>query len=368
MADFEDTIAPMRFSASILREVSAGLFLAAGSPSEEAATVSRLLVKANLAGHDSHGVVRIPQYLRNLRRGLVVPGATATTVSDHGAAVRLSANHGYGQTAALAAMKVLLERASAHNAAAVGMSEMNHMGRLSDYCAQGAEQGVLTLMFAASSGFNSLVAPFGGGERRMNTNPFAVGIPGGRTHPLVFDIATSAASQGMLKVKADSGETIAPDLVIDRAGHPTTDPMDFYRGGAILPFGGAQGYKGYLLNFLVEVLGGILTDGGFMGHPKREAGGQCILAIGLKVAAFRESDAFAGELEALIAYLKATRTRPGMEILAPGESSHRTRQRRSREGIVLPAVTVAAIQEELDHYGVSSQLANQGMESGRTEN
>ena len=357
-----DETAAVRFSGETLTGAATALFRAAGSPTEEAATVARLLVAANLAGHDSHGVVRIPQYLRNLRRGRVIPGRKNTVLGDVGAVVRMSANFGYGQTATLEGVEVLAERVQTHNAAAVAVSEMNHNGRQADYCAAGARRGVLTLIFAASSGFNSIVAPFGGHHGRMNTNPFAVGIPNGDDPPLVFDIATSATTQGFLRVAADAGEKIPPDLILDQHGAPSVEPMDFYHGGAILPFGGRQGYKGYLLNFMVEVLGGILTGGGFMGSPKRDAGGQCVLMIGLNVRAFRERDAFKAELDALIGYLKATRTEEGMEVLAPGERSLRTEKRRRREGILLPAVTLAAIQEELDHYGTGIRLESAAME------
>lgn len=350
------------FQFETLREVAALLFRAAGSPPQEAETVARLLVAANLAGHDSHGVVRIPQYLRNLRRGLIVPGARLSVVSDHGAAVSTSANFGYGQTTSLEAMALATERAFSHNAAAVAVSEMNHNGRQADYCLQGAQQGVLTLIFAASSGFNRIVAPFGGSERRMNTNPFAVGIPNGET-PMVFDIATSATSQGMLKVAADAGTEIPQGLILDAAGAPSTTPRDFYAGGAILPFGGKQGYKGYLLNFMVEVLGGILSNGGFMGHPIREAGGQCLLIIALNVAAFREMADFRAELASLTGHLKATRPMEGMEVLAPGERSGRKEEQRRADGIHLPPVTIADLQAELEYYGIGLQLLERAIQS-----
>lgn len=332
------------------------LFKAAGSPPSEAETVANLLVSANLAGHDSHGVVRVPQYLRNVRRGRVVPGRENTVLSDQDAVVCLSANFGYGQTASLSAVRLAVERADRHGAAAVGVAEMNHNGRLSDYALEGGKAGMVTMVFAASGGFNAMVAPFGGSERRMNTNPFAVALPGRQDRPVVFDIATSATNQGRLKLAADSGQQVDPGLLLNRDGQPTTDPMDFYRGGAILPFGGPQGYKGYLLNFMVEVLGGILTGGGFMGHPIRQAGGQCMLVITLKVEAFRERAEFDREMDALIGYLKATRAQSGMEILAPGESSFRTKHQRRKEGILIPQATVAALQEELERYGTGYVL------------
>jgi len=353
---------PRWFAPETLRETARALFAAAGAPPVEAAEVARLLVHANLCGHDSHGVVRIPQYLRNVRRGRLVPGARTTVLRDHGAALRLSGNWGFGQTATAEALARGSERARTHHAVAVGVSELNHNGRLADYLSPALEAGQIVLLFAASSGFNALVAPFGGAERRLNTNPLAAGFPSERGAPVVFDIATSASSQGRMRVLADSGQPAPPGVLIDAEGRPSTNPRDLYRGGAILPFGGAQGYKGYLLNLLVEVLGGILTDGGFMGHPKRDAGGQALLAILLDVAAFRPLPAFRAEMDALIAYLQATRPLPGQRVLAPGEASAAREAERLRTGIALPAPTIAELQAELDHYAIPTDLAAQGQD------
>lgn len=352
----EDADAQRHYSHDTLTKVGRVLFEAAGSPADEAERVAGLLVASNLAGHDSHGVVRIPQYLRNVRRGHVVPGRGLKVSADHGSVVLTRGQYGYGQMAAHEATEMLRQRAKAHGVAAVAVAEMNHCGRLADYCRQGAEGGVLTLMFAASGGFNALMAPFGGAARRMNTNPIGVGIPHPGKDALVFDIATSATSQGRVKVAVDARTAMPPDQLLDKDGAPTTDPMALYRGGAILPFGGDQGYKGYLLNFLVEVLGGILTNGGVMGSPKREAGGQCLLAVGVDPAAFRSNPVFADELSRFVAYLKASPTMPGQEVLAPGEISRRTEARRRKEGIPLPPATAEALEAELDASGLSRDV------------
>lgn len=351
------------FAPQALQEAAQALFSAAGAPPREAAEVARLLVQANLGGHDSHGVVRISQYLRNVRRGRLVPGAEVTVLRDHGAALHLSGGWGFGQTATARALALGIERCRSHRAVAVGVSELNHNGRLADYLAPALDAGQIVLLFAASSGFNTLVAPFGGAERRLNTNPFAAGFPSVRGAPVVFDLATSAGTQGRMRVLADSGLPAPSGVLIDAEGMPSTDPRDLYRGGALLPFGGAQGYKGYLLNLLVEVLGGILTDGGFMGRPKRDAGGQALLAILLDVAAFRPLPAFQAEMEALIAYLQATRPQPGESVRVPGEASGAAEQERRRTGIAVPARTVAELQAELDHYQLRVDLAAQGHEA-----
>lgn len=345
------------YRAERLHEVGRVLFEAAGSPPEEAGAVAGLLVAANRAGHDSHGIIRIPQYLGQLRQGNVVAGQHNHVVADRGAAVRVSAGYGYGQTAALEAMALAVARARKHHVAAVGVAEMNHAGRLADYVAMASRRGLLGLIFAASGGFNKLVAPFGGTERRLNTNPLAVGFPSTRDEPVVFDIATSAFAQGKFRHLIDAGREAPPDVLLDKEGRPTTNPADLYEGGAVLPFGGAQGYKGFVLNFAIEVLGGILTESGFMGHPKRQAGGNCMLIVVVDVDAFRPLADFQADLDGFIDYLKATHPQENAEVLYPGESSARTARERDRGGLPVPEATVQALQAELEHYGLPQDLA-----------
>jgi uncharacterized oxidoreductase len=351
------------FPAPVLRETAREVLRAAGSPADEAELVAARLVQANLAGHDSHGIIRLHQYMDMQRAGSIKPGRKVEFVRDNGSTAVLSGQRGFGQTIATEAMKIAIQRAREYNLAALGVTDLNHVGRLSDYVVLAAQQNLIAMMWTSTGGYSRLVAPFGAFERRMSTNPFAAAFPSDRADPVVFDFATSAYAEGKFKVMRDAGAGMPPNVLLDKEGAPSTDPLDLYAGGAIRPLGGDQGYKGYLLNFLVEVLGGILTGGGHLGKTEAPPFSNSSLMILLNVAAYRALPDFKRELESLIAYLKGAQSAPGERVLAPGEKEALIERERSAKGIALPAATVAGIQAELDHFKIGRKLLALGTET-----
>ena len=348
------------FDSGELQQVAQAIFQGAGSPEGEAHLVSSMLMKSSLTGHDSHGIIRIPRYMGWVRDGTIQPGQKVDFVRDNGSTAVLTGNRGYGQVGATEAMRVAISRAKEHNVVAVGVTDLTHVGRLADYSIAACKAGMIGMVFTATGGYSKLVAPFGGAERRMSTNPIAVGFPSDREGPVVFDLATSAYAEGKFRVFREGGVPTPPDILLDPAGKPSTDPEDLYRGGAILPLGGAQGYKGYLLNFLVEVLGGLLTGGGFVGKEEDPPFNNCTMMIVLNVAAFREMPVFKAELEALIAYLKETVPLDGGEVLYPGEKEVRLEAHRRANGVPLAETSIGNIQEEMERYGVTGNLLAMG--------
>lgn len=351
------------FPAQVLRDTARDVLRAAGSPQDEAELVSTRLLKANLTGHDSHGIIRLHQYMDMQRGGTLHPGQKIDVVKDNGSTAVLTGHRGFGQTIANEAMKFAIQRAKEHNLAAIGVTDLNHVGRLADYVVMAAQQGMVGMMWTSTGGFSHLVAPYGGFQRRMSTNPFAAAFPSDRATPVVFDFATSAYAEGKFKVARDAGAQMPPNVLLDKDGHPSTNPHDLYAGGAIRPLGGDQGYKGYLLNFLVEVLGGILTSGGFMGRDEKPLFNNSSLMILLNVSVYRSLPDFKQELEALITYLKGAKSAPGERVLAPGEKEAQIEAEREAKGIALPAATVDGLQWELDHFKIPRKLLSLGTES-----
>ncbi len=344
------------FSLESLTQAAHDLCIASGSPEEEAGLVAERLVKANLTGHDSHGIIRMARYMELMRNGMIKPGARPEFLQDNGSTAVLTGNRGYGQVAAEEAMTVAIERAGQYGIAGIGVTDLAHIGRLADYAIRAARAGMIGLVFTSTGGFARSVAPFGGRSRRMATNPMAVAFPSGRDEPIVFDMATSAYAEGKFRVMMDGGHSAPEHLLLDKEGRPTTDPADFYDGGSILPVGGKQGYKGYLLNFMVEVLGGLLTGGGYVGREEEPIFNNCTLMIVLDVERYRKLPEFEQELEGLIGYLKDSPALPGEEVLYPGEPEARREAQRRREGIPLAAKTVENLQAELDRHGVATNL------------
>ena len=338
------------------------LFKASGSPESEARLLSSRLVISNLAGHDSHGVIRIPMYLQMLRDGKIQPGVEVAILKDDGATVLVDGNWGYGQTAMEQTAAIAIERAREHGIAAVGVTQLLHIGRLADYAITAAKADMIGMVGTAAGGFAQKVAPFGGIAARLATNPFAAAFPGRGSDPIVFDMATSSVAEGKVQVMRDANAQAPEGILIDKDGQPTRNPADLYDGGAILPVGGAdKGYKGYLMAFMVEVLAGILTGGGYCGQMDDPKFNNCTFMICIDVQRFRPLDAFKDELYQLIAYLKTSPSRPGEEVLYPGEVELRKTAERNRDGVPLAAETVRKLQVELERYEIPMELAAQAV-------
>jgi uncharacterized oxidoreductase len=241
------------------------IFAAMGAPADDAAWIAALLVRANLRGHDSHGVIRIPQYWESVKRKEVDPTSPVTVTLDTPTVVRLDGGRGFGQVVARRGMEMAIARARAGGLSAVSMSHTSHVGRLSDYAEMAAAANLVGLVWAnCVHGLN--VAPWGGAARRLGTNPHAVAIPGAAGPAMVLDFATSVVAEGKLRVKRNRKQPAPPGWFVDAKGRPETDPEIFYGDppGALLTAGD---HKGYGLSLAVEILGGILSGTGPAGPP-----------------------------------------------------------------------------------------------------
>ena len=334
-------------AAGELHDLCLTLLRAAGTPEDLASVVADELTDANLTGHDSHGLVRIPGYLQTVKDGKVQPDARPSVVRRHGATACVSAHRGWGQPAARLAAETAAGLADEHGVGAVVLQESPHVGRLADYVESIAHGGHLA-MAVANAWVN--VTPFGGRDRRLGTDPIAFAIPrGGPEPPIVSDFATSVVAEGKLQVARAYGRSLAPGLIVDREGRPSADPEDFYAGGALLP---AQGYKGYGLAVAIEALGGALSGMGPAMLPDYGDGnGMFVLAV--QIGAFAPPDRFITHIQQMACALLTAPTAPGFEeILLPGELESRTRERRMREGIAVPPATWQAVRQAAAEVGV----------------
>ena len=184
-----------------LREIAADLLMGAGASEEEAAIISRHSIGANLAGHDSHGVIAIPTYIDRIRRGHIVPGAPFEIVRESPTTTVVDGHWGFGYVVSEQAMQITIEKARRSNVAAATVFRQSHVGRLADYPIMAASAGMIGLMTADSGRSTKLVAPFGGREPRLGTNPICIAMPSDLDGPLFIDMATSAVAGGKLVVQ-----------------------------------------------------------------------------------------------------------------------------------------------------------------------
>ena len=252
------------FSADQLEKLGARIFEAAGVPEDEAQIVAESLVKSNLTGHDSHGFIRVPQYVDTMKKGSTVPGAELEVVSETPNTAVLKGNWGFGQVMARKAMEVAIGKARTNFVSTVTMSQSNHIGRLGEYPVIAVENGMIGMIMINNHGTGQLMTPWGGTARRLSPSPMSIGLPTGSADPVVLDISMSVMAEGKVRVKRNRGEKLQEGAIIDAEGNPSTEPKDLYGPpqGAILPFGGIVGYKGYGLGFVVDVLAGALSGAG----------------------------------------------------------------------------------------------------------
>ena len=321
------------FSHDYLEKVAFHIYLAEGAPEDEARTVASHQVKANLVGHDSHGVILVPTYVDRIHKGHIVPGAPFEVVAESPATARIDGHWGFGFVVTEKAMQMAIEKARVHNVAAVTVSYQSHIGRLGDYPTMAAAEGMIGLITADSGAGPKAVAPFGGRERRLGTNPICIGVPSDLEGTLLLDMATSAVAQGKISLARNRKEAIPGSWVVDKDGNPTTDPDDYFEGGAILPVGADQGHKGYGLSFMVEMFSGILTGLGFGIDPQARHNDGCFIAV-FKVEAFRPLAEFKKEVTEFARFVKDTPPAKGFtEVLYPGEIEWRTERERLRDGV-----------------------------------
>jgi uncharacterized oxidoreductase len=325
-----------------LERLTTDIFLARGVPSEDAVWIATLLVRANLRGHDSHGVIRVPQYCRALADGHLNPTPKLTRVVDTPSVVVLDGDYGFGQVITRHGTALAIERGRAHGLAAVALRRTSHVGRLADYAETIAAAGLVGMLWAnAKSGLN--VAPWGGSGRMLGTNPHAIAIPGpGGTVAMSHDFASSVWAEGKLRVKFNRGEPVPPGIMLNGHGEPSTDPKEFYGEphGSLLTAGG---HKGYGLSLAIEILGGILSGTGAASAEKGKfANGTLIIA--LDPARFLPPGDFHAQVAALFAWVRSARPAPGAaEILVPGDPEARTERVRRAAGIPIEDATWAQI-------------------------
>ena len=339
-----------------LRHVVGCLLQAAGASEEEAATVSRLSVAANLAGHDSHGVIQIPIYIDRIDKGHIVPGAPFEIVQESATTTVIDGNWGFGYVVSERAAKLTIEKAKTANVAATTIYRQSHIGRVAAYPLMAAREGMLAIMTADSGRSAKAVAPFGGRVARLGTNPIAIAVPSDLDGPFYVDMATSAVAVGKIKLAQARGEPIPEGWVVNADGTPTTDPGAYDNGGVLLPLGGSEGYKGYGLSAMVEILSGVLTGLGFGVEPTGRHNDGCFMAV-FNIAAFRPLEEFKKEIGEFARYLKETPPAAGVDnVLYPGEIEYNRESERNQAGLEIDDTTWGKLFDLGDRFSVTDQF------------
>jgi uncharacterized oxidoreductase len=327
------------FQAARLEEFSNALFLAAGVSADNARVVAASLVAANLRGHDSHGVMRIPYYVAATKERRLNPGADLKVTAETAATVLCDAGWGFGQVQAQRLLRLLVPKAKSVGVACGAMQRSGHIGRVGEYAETATTEGLAFIAMVNTHGAAPRVAPPGGKRPRLGTNPLCIGVPTGcGSNPIVLDFGTSATAEGKVRVKRIAGQQCPPGWLIDTEGKPTTDPHVLYADppGSILPMGGDQAYKGFGLALVIDMLAGGLS-GGLCARPNPDPPlGNDAVFIVLDPDRFGGTDHFLAQVTGVATHVRACPTAEGVrEILLPGDPEQRTLAHRSVHGIPL---------------------------------
>jgi uncharacterized oxidoreductase len=331
-------------AADTLEDLTARIFAALGAPDADARWIATLLVRSNLRGHDSHGVIRIPQYVTAARKHEANPRPAMQVLQDTSTTAIVDGDLAFGQVAARRATEVACEKAARHGLAAVGVRRCYHIGRLADYVEMAAQRGFIGLMWTNAARAASVV-PHGGLGRRLSTNPLAAAAPGPNGGiALSVDMATSIVAEGKVRVKRNRKEPLPLGWAIDEKGQPVTDSGGFYgppRAG-LLPM---AAHKGTALGLVVEVLGGILSGAGAIGRdPAPGVNGSLIVLV--QIERFLPLADFTRQAHELTGFVKSAEPAPGVaEVLIPGEPEARSERERRAGGIPVEDETWRQIEE-----------------------
>ncbi len=328
----------------------------AGLPHDQARVTADHLVEANLMGHDSHGVIRVPGYARSLQAGQYLPVGTHETERESSTIAVIDARQSMGIVLAYEAMKMAVAKACEHDLGAVTVHSATHIGRLGAFPPLAAAQDCIGIIMLNGGG--RFAAPFGGTERRLPPNPIAIAVPMGPGQTMMLDITTSMVAGGKVEVQAARDAEVPADWLIDLQGNPVLDPNAFHSPDvAMLPLGGSLGHKGYGLSMMIDVMAGALSRAGCSrNQPTR--GGSGFLCLALRIEAFVDLEEYYTEVQYLIDWVKSARTAPGIQaILLPGELEEQRKRDRKAHGILIEDKTWVRLVTTGQGLGISSPPA-----------
>ena len=320
-----------------LQDASTGVFRLAGVPSDQVEIVVDLLIRANLAGHDSHGVVRIPGYVASVKSGRIKPELEILLQDETSTSVRVEGQGNFGQVVLSRAADIAIDKSSNSPICLVTAMGYSHCGQLGAYAAKLSDSNRVGIVLLGKQ--KGSVVPSGGSTGRIYQNTLAVSIPSNQPFPVVLDMATSVAPFGKVLMKRARNEPCPEGWLVDGDGNPSLDPfLDYNNGeGGFLPLGDPLvGHKGSGLAFVLGILASALS-----GAADREG----TLLIAVNPGFFSPIEEFKQQVDDYVAYIQKTPPLPNVDsVMAPGERSYRETQRRKIEGVFVEDETWGKIQ------------------------
>ena len=330
-----------------LMDFCSRIFVAVGTPHDVAQHVSMSLVKSDMYGVYSHGTGLVSGYVPRIQDGTVQVHAQPTLARDGGVTALVDGHDAFGQIVATYAMEVAMQKAQTLGVGLVSVMRSNHIGRIGEYVETAANAGLIG--FALVNATYPMVTPYGGFTRTFGTNPiaFAAPVPGAR--PILLDFATSTVAGNKVRVAVNKGLKIPKDWIRDNEGAETDDPRDLANGGSLLPVGA---HKGYGLQLMVEIMGGLLSGSGSGLHAEKRNYNGCFFMV-LSPDVFRPSAEFLGDVRRMVDELHATPPQSGVaRVLVAGDPEQIKEAEQLRNGVDIDEVSWQLLVECGQQVGV----------------
>jgi LDH2 family malate/lactate/ureidoglycolate dehydrogenase len=338
-----------------LTEFCLRVFEKLGMPHEDAAIAADALVRCNLRGVDTHGVLRMPVYAGKVKGGFINPNPDFRLLKETAATALIDGDNGFGQVVGSRAMAVAVRKAKEVGISCVSVRHSNHFGTCAHYSMMALPHDMIGIVLSNAS---PQIAPTGGAEKLLGNNPWSVAVPAGERFPVVLDMANSVVARGKIRLAAKEGRQIPSDWAVTLNGEPTTDPQAAL-AGFLLPIGG---YKGYGITLMVDLLTGVLANSSYgpqvNGMDIVDAiGGVGHTFIAVSISAFDEVTAFKARMDAYIDEIKGSKKAKGVEVIyLPGEPEFLKEQTRRRTGIPLHVNIVNDLRKIAGETGVTLSL------------
>ena len=342
----KDTI---RIQAEPLKKFATEILTAAGMPPDDAENEAEVLVWSNLRGVDSHGVMGISRYMKNIDSGLMNPKPEIKVINETPATIFVEADHAFGAVVTTFAMERVIEKAKKLGIGWGLIRNNTHQGAMGYYAWMAAQQSLVGVAAVASG---PIVAPFGSRAAGVSNNPIAFSLPTASHKPIVFDMATSVVAMGKVLLARENGKPIPEGWAIDEDGNPTTDPA---KVKALLPAGGA---KGSGLAFIIECIASILAGAPIIEpilHGRRSRENlQSSFVMAIDIATFGDVNEYKKNVDAFISCFDELPPAKGFtKVMAPGFPEWATWEERSKDGIPIAAGTAQNLRDVAMRFGVS---------------
>lgn len=332
----------MKVNYEKLQEIAKEIFLKVGTTEQEAEIVSKELILSNLMGIDSHGILRVPQYIDQMASGLIKPGSKVSIVKETPATAIVDGNHAFGQLVAHEMVEIVAEKAKKCGIACAISTNTPHIGRVGSYTEALAEKGLIGFMTVGLY-YSKPLAPWGAKDSRMGTNPISWAVPRKDDYPVFMDGAMTVVAEGKIRTFVQKGQPVPEGWIRDGYGKDTTDPMALYRepAGTIYPVGGKNsgGVKGSGLAIMANMFSIALANDDYWSQSGQHAeNGVFMMAVNPDF--FCGEDTYKASVKNHSDYIKSAAPADGFkEVLMPGEFEHRNAEKLKKEGVEIPEDT-----------------------------